>query len=211
MTEQQEVAGGVPRNAKEKKSKSSSSSKNQTKNKKNSTGFLKLLGKKLLHDLEQKKKYKIGYGGRKPKVSCNCTTDGSACPCGDDDGANRVAVTTIKGTDKILDDVEVVKDEETLLYVPKEDVGNNYNNVHVQYGHNVSGTSLGYAPNAPPPSDFGAGATSWFEHNTDTAMNTNIATTTITVNPDGVLTNSSTTQREEAVLMDANGINWNDI
>ena len=75
----------------------------------------------------------------------------------------------------------------------------------------MSGTPLGYASNAPPPSDFSAGATSWFEHNTDTAMNTNIATTTITVNPDGVLTNSSATQREEAVLMDANGINWNDI
>ena len=211
MTEQQEVAGGVPRNAKEKKSKSSSSSKNQTKNKKNSTGFLKLLGKKLLHDLEQKKKYKIGYGGRTPTVSCNCTTDGSACPCGGDDGDNRVAVTTIKGTDKILDVVEVVKDEETLLYVPK-DVGNNYKNVHDQYGHNVSGTPLGYAPDAPPPSDFSAGATSWFEqHTTDTATNTETAATTITVNPDGVLTNSNTTQREEAVLMDDNGIDWNDI
>ena len=211
MTEQQEVAGGVPRNAKEKKSKSSSSSKNQTKNKKNSTGFLKLLGKKLLHDLEQKKKYKIGYGGRKPKVSCNCTTDGSACPCGDDDGDNQVAVTTIQGTTTGVDVVEVVKDEETLLYVPKEDGVTNCNNLNDQYGHNVSGTPLGYAPDAPPPSDFSAGATSWFEHNTDTAMNTNIATTTITVNPDGVLTNSSATQREEAVLMDANGINWNDI
>ena len=134
-----------------------------------------------------------------------------------------MAVTTIQGTTTVVDVVEVVKDEETLLYVPKEDDGTNYNNVHVQYGHNVSGTSLGYAPNAPPPSDFGAGATSWFEHNTDTetSMNTNTPTTsTITVNPDGVLTNSSTSQREansstpqreEPARMDVNGINWNDI
>ena len=212
MMEHQEMAGVVPYTAQEeKKSTSASSSKNQTKNKKNSIGFLKLLGKKLLHDLEQKKKYKIGYGGRTPKVSCNCTTDGSACPCGDDDGDNQVAVTTIQGTTTGVDVVEVVKDEETLLYVPKEDGVTNCNNLNHHYGHNVSGTPLGYAPDAPPPSDFSAGATSWFEHNTDTAMNTNIATTTITVNPDGVLTNSSATQREEAVLMDANGINWNDI